>query len=209
MHQHGSGAGGAAAGLGAALMEHYDAADWAWIAVALLATALLLYWVWCLFHSKKEDAPPMDDYSTHDDHSTEQGDHSTYVDESVTSHDAQPGSVTARNVIFSEPPPGVSREVLSENERRDDEFVTRLRLDLTGRPPVLGVAVRGDHIKHIHVGKYVPPGSSGSSMLSVTRLTLPDGRDAVAINDPNPGAYVAEIQSTQAEPHLEVEEFVS
>jgi hypothetical protein len=46
-------------------------------------------------------------------------------------------------------------------------------------------------------------------MLNISRAKHKDGRDLVAVNDPNPGAYTVVVQSTAEEPSLEIEEFVS
>jgi hypothetical protein len=190
-------------------MEHYSAPDWAWIAVAVLAGLLAIYSAWCYFRPATQRAP-VDDNSTHDDHSAEQGDNSTYIDQSVTSHNAQPGSVTAHSVTFvAETPPGVTRQVIKENEKRGDEYVTTLRLDLQGRPPLLGIKVKADHLRMLNVAQYVPPGGVGTSMLQVYQEeTFMDGRTGKAIANPNPGSYLAEVYSSEPETALEIETFV-
>lgn len=191
-------------------MEHFNAPDWAWIAVAAIAAALALYSLWCFFHPATQGASVDDANSTHDDHSAEQGDNSTYIDQSVTSHNAQPGSVTAHSVTFvAETPPGVKREVIEENERRGDEYVTTLRLDLQGRPPLLGIKVKADHLRMLNLAQYVPPGGVGTSMLQVHQEeTFADRRTGKAIANPNPGSYMAEVYSSEPETDLEIETFV-
>ncbi len=190
-------------------MEHYSAPDWAWIAVAVLAALLAIYSAWSFIRPATQGVS-VDDNSTHDDHSAEQGDNSTYIDLSVTSHNAQPGSVTAHSVTFvAETPPGVSRQVIEENQRRGDEYVTSLRLDLQGRPPLLGIKVKADHLRILNMTQYVPPGGVGSSMLQVSsEETFEDGRVGKAILNPNPGSYRAEVYSLEPETSLEIETFV-
>ncbi len=57
MHRKGSGAGSLSAGLAAAVMEHFDAPDWAWIVVALLAAVLGVYWLWSLTRPPPSEPP--------------------------------------------------------------------------------------------------------------------------------------------------------
>jgi hypothetical protein len=195
-------------GTGIPLVAMPGTGMWGFVGWALTAVGFICLWMaWKARDSEtaQEEAAMMDDHSTQDNHSAEQGDHSTYVDESVTSHDAQPGSITAHTVHVAETPPNIDVAILKENAEQGDAFVTSVGIDLSGRPARFGVAALGKHIRELTLRQ----DGSSTALFNVEKGETDQGAHIFSCGNPPPGRYIAEIESTDRESDLKIEPFIS
>jgi hypothetical protein len=121
----------------------------------------------------------------------------------ITSHN-QSGGITAHTVHVAETPPSLNVAILEENEQYGDAYRTSVALNLNGRPARFGVSVVGKHIRDLMLRQDGP-----STFLSnVEKGDVGDGRHVFFCQHPNPGRYIAEIESTAPENDLRVEPLI-
>lgn len=121
----------------------------------------------------------------------------------VTSHN-QSGGITAHTVNVSETPPNIDVAILRENAKRGNAFVTSIGIDLAGRPARFGVAALGKSIRDVSLRQDGP----STALFNVEHGTTDQGAHFFVCGNPNPGRYIAEIESTESESDLKIEPIV-
>jgi parallel beta-helix repeat protein len=111
-----------------------------------------------------------------------------------------------KGVINREVPPSVQVRKIKENEPRGSQFVTTYHVDLTGRPPMLGVAATGSgDIQSVAVYK-----QGGGGLFGVEEGGVDQGAGYYkTFQDPAPGRYIVEVYSTAAVSGIGLETFES
>jgi hypothetical protein len=116
------------------------------------------------------------------------------IDQSVTSHN-QSGGITARTVINLAPVPGIAGEIVRENDREGDEYVTEARLRLEAGYAAGGIRIEatGEAPVQLEVAGGATP--QDASMMMFRESDLGEGAKAIEVSPLIHQAYRAIVHT--------------
>jgi hypothetical protein len=112
--------------------------------------------------------------------------------------------IIAHTVNIAETPPNLNMAVLRENAPEGDRYRTEIALELMGRPPVLGVAAKGEQISEVRIRQDGP----STALFNVEQGSTTAGYEYFKFGNPAPGRYIAEITTNEPVAALDVRAFL-